>query len=119
MTHFNTIDEASDRVLAALVAGLDMEFGRGAGIALADHYIDAEESDFLWEMRVSERWLGNYEGSEDEDLELDRVAIIGRWEGRFYVAVSIVDGDGMVHGLMARRDFGSEDEAKEAFARMR
>lgn len=116
MAMFQTLGGASDRVVATLVAGLEIEFGRGAGEALAQRFLDAEESDFLWEARVSERWLGTYDRVEENDYELDRVAIIGRLDGRWFVAVSIIDGEGNARGLMGRRSFRSEREAREAFA---
>lgn len=116
MTMFQSIGAASDRVVATLVAGLEIEFGRGAGEALAQRFLEAEESDFLWDARASERWLGAYESIDEEDFELDRVAIIGRLDGRWFVAVSIVDGNGNAHGLIGRRSFRSEARAGEAFA---
>lgn len=120
MTMFQPIGAASakdtDRVMATLVAGLEIEFGRGAGEALAQRFLEAEESDFLWDARVSERWLGAYQAQDEEDFELDRVAIIGRLDGRWFVAVSIVDGDGNAQGLIGRRSFRSERRAREAFA---
>ena len=120
MTMFQPIGAASakdtDRVLATLVAGLEIEFGRGAGEALAQRFLEAEESDFLWDARVSERWLGAYQAQDEEDFELDRVAIVGRLDGRWFVAVSIVDGDGNAQGLMGWRSFRSERRAREAFA---
>lgn len=116
MTMFQPIGAASDRVMAALVAGLEIEFGRGAGEALAQRFLEAEESDFLWEARQSERWLGAYESLDDDDVELDRVVILGRLDGRWFVAVSIVDGDGNAQGLMGRRSFRSERRARQAFA---
>ena len=70
-----SIDAASDRILAALVAGLEIEFGRGAGMALAQRFLDAEEVDFLWDARRDERWIGTYESMDDDDIELDRIAI--------------------------------------------
>jgi hypothetical protein len=108
--------QASDRVMGALVAGLEIEFGRGAGEALAARFLAAEACDFLWEARIEERWLGVYESVEDEDIELDRVAIIGRIGRRWFVARVIVDGDGHAHGLLGRRDFGSAKVARKAFA---
>ncbi|MDR7156148.1 hypothetical protein J2W40_002986 [Sphingobium xenophagum] len=116
MTMFQPIGIVSDRVVATLVAGLEIEFGRGAGEALAQRFLEAEESDFLWDARVSERWLGAYQAQEEDDSELGRVAIIGRLDGRWFVAVSIVDGDGDAQGLMGRRSFRSERQAREAFA---
>jgi hypothetical protein len=121
------IGAAADRVVAKLVAGLEVEFGRGAGTALAARFLEAEESDFVWDARVCERWLGTFEndawamdadGSEPE-IELDRVAVLGRLDGRWFVAVSIVDGDGQAQGLMARRGCASERSARIAFAALR
>ena len=108
--------EAADQVLDALVAGLEIEFGRGAGGALAARFIAAEESDFLWDARQEERWLGAYESVEDDGFELDRVAIVGRMNGHWFVARMIVDGDGQAHGMLGRRDFRSEKAARKAFA---
>ena len=119
MTQFQTIGATSDHVMATLVAGLDIEFGRGAGEALAARMLAAEECDFLWEMRQAERWLGPYESTGWDEIELDRLAIIGRLDGRWFVAVSIIDGDGQVHGLIARRGFEREDEARAAYNAMR
>lgn len=116
MAHFQSIGAESDRVMDQLVAGLEIEFGRGAGEALAHRFLEAEESEFLWEARAEERWLGAYASDDEEDLELDRVAICGRLDGRWFVAVSIVDGDGVPHGLMGRRTFRSAKAAREAFA---
>ena len=116
MTMFQPWGSASDRVMATLVAELEIEFGRGVGEALAQRFLEAEESDFLWDARVSERWLGAYESIDEEDFELDRVAIIGRLDGRWFVAVSIVDGDGNAHGLIGRLSFSSERQARAAFA---
>lgn len=120
MTMYHVASAASandtDRVAATLVAGLEIEFGRGAGEALAQRFLDAEESDFLWDARASERWLGAYRAQDDAAFELDRVAIVGRLDGRWFVAVSIVDGDGNAHGLMGRRSFRSERQARQAFA---
>src|SRR3546814_2215209 len=73
-----SIGTASNRVMEALVAGLELEFGSGAGEALAHRFLDAEETNFRWDARVEERWLGAHGGLDDEDLELDRVAICGR-----------------------------------------
>ena len=59
MTMFQSIGAGSakgtDRVMTALVAGLEIEFGRGAGEALEQRFLEAEESDFRWEARLSER----------------------------------------------------------------
>ncbi|MET3711742.1 hypothetical protein ABIC65_002451 [Sphingomonas trueperi] len=108
---------AQDRVMAALVAGLAQEFGHDAGEALAHRFLGAEEAEFLWEARDQERWIGAYQGTDSEaDVELDRVRIVGRLAGRWYVAVMIVDGDGHPHGLLGKRSFGHRHAAMAAFA---
>ncbi|SFJ97324.1 hypothetical protein SAMN03159338_2804 [Sphingomonas sp. NFR04] len=108
---------ATDRVLAALVAGLEREFGRDAGEALAHRFLDAEEAEFLWEARDQERWIGSYEGADSgADVELDRVRIVGRLAGCWYVAMMIVDGDGNLHGMLGKRSFGYRLAAMAAFA---
>lgn len=127
MTVRTDIGVAAERVLAKLVAGLEIEFGHGAGEALATRFLEAEEVDFVWEARVCERWLGALEcdgecgGGRKEigEIELDRVAIVGCLDGGWYAAVSIVDGDGQAHGLMARRACASEGMAREAYAALR
>src|SRR3546814_7092974 len=93
-----SIGTASNRVMEALVAGLELEFGSGAGEALAHRFLDAEETNFRWDARVEERWLGAHGGLDDEDLELDRVAICGRLNGRWFCATMLVNGDGQAHG---------------------
>lgn len=110
------IDRASDRVMAALVSGLELEFGNGAGAALAERFLAAEDADFHWEARLRQRWIGSYEGLGDEDFELDRVAIFGRLGRRWFVAMMIVDGDGNAHGMMGRRSFTQRSRALAAFA---
>lgn len=108
---------ATDRVLAALVAGLEREFGHDAGEALAQRFLDAEEAEFLWEARDQERWIGSYEAADSEaGVELDRIRIVGRLAGRWFVAVMIVDGDGNPHGLLGKRSFGHRRGAMAAFA---
>ena len=116
MSIMQSIGTASDRVMAALISGLEIEFGRGVGEALAHRFLEAEEVDFHWDARLEERWLGAYESLDDEDFELDRVAILGRLDGEWFVAVMIVDGDGNTHGMMGRRSFGRRGDAARAFA---
>jgi len=116
MSMMQSIGAPSDRVMAALISGLEIEFGRGAGEALAHRFLEAEEVDFHWDARVEERWIGTYESIDDEDIELDRVRIFGRLDGKWFVAVMIVDGDGRAHGMMGKRGFGREREARAAFA---
>jgi hypothetical protein len=58
MGMFQPISVASDRVMAALVSGLEIEFGHGVGEALAHRFLEAEETDFLWDARDMEPWIG-------------------------------------------------------------
>jgi hypothetical protein len=115
MTMFQPVSVASDRVVKALVTGLELEFGRGAAEALAARFIAAEECDFTWDARLEERWLGAYPSLEDDDFELDRVAIFGQLDGKWFAAVCIVDGDGRAHGMIGRRCFSKMRAARMAF----
>ncbi len=119
MTMVQPIAVASDRVMAALIAGLEIEFGRGAGEGLAQHFLGAEDADYRWDARQSERWLGSYEGSEEDDLVLDRVAICGRLDGKWFAATMIVDGDGQAHGMLGCRSFMGQGAARMAMAAAR
>lgn len=116
MAHLQPISVAPERVMNALVAGLELELGRGAGEALAHRFLEAEEVDFHWEAQVQERWVGAYESPGDDDLELNRVRIVRRLDGRWFVAVMIVDGDGHAHRMMGERRFGRRADAPGAFA---
>lgn len=116
MSMIHHIGVASDRVMAALISGLEIEFGRGAGEALAHRFLDAEEVDVSWDARLQERWIGAYDSADDVEIELERIAILGRLDGRWFVAMMIVDGEGDAHGMMGRRQFDDEIEARAAFA---
>ena len=111
----NNIGAASDRVMAALIAGLEIEFGRSAGEGLARRFLEAEEADFHWDARIDERWLGGFEGAWDQKLELDRVLIVGCLEGHWFVAAMIVDGEGEAQGMLSRRQFPTEKAARKTF----
>src|SRR3546814_15761984 len=97
MGMFQPISVASDRVMAALVSGLEIEFGHGVGEALAHRFLEAEETEFLWDARDMERWIGAYESTEDEEIDLDRVRIFGRLAGKGLVAVLHVGRKGNLH----------------------
>lgn len=114
MSMYQSIGTASDRVLSALVAGLELEFGRGAGEALAHWFLKAEEVDFRWDARIEERWLGAYESPDNDELELDRIAICGRLDGKWFSATMLVDGEGQAHGMMGCRQFRSLVRARDA-----
>jgi hypothetical protein len=100
--------------MEALVAGLELEFGRGAGEALARRFLEAEAADFRWEAQLKERWLGAYESCDDEDVELDRIACLGRLDGKWFCATMLVDGDGQAHGMMGCRTFRSLVRERDA-----
>lgn len=115
MAMIQPVSAASDRVMAALVAGLELEFGRGAAEGLAARFLAAEECEFTWDARIEERWIGAYEALDGDDFELDRVAILARIDGYWVVAVCIVDGDGIAHGMTGRRTFSSRKSARAAY----
>ncbi|WP_176591862.1 hypothetical protein [Sphingobium sp. EM0848] len=73
--------------------------------------IAAEEADFLWDARRAERWLGGWEGCDEEE-ELDRIAIIGSLGGTWFNAIILVDGEGRAQGLLARHDAVGENIAR-------
>ena len=109
-----SIGTASDQVLETLVAGLEQEFGRGAGEALARRFLVCEETDFRWDARVEERWIGAYHSISDEDLKLDRIAICGRLDGMWFCATMLVDGNGCTHAMTGCREFRSMGQARDA-----
>ncbi|MBB5686312.1 hypothetical protein [Sphingobium boeckii] len=119
MDMFQSIGSASDRVMAALISGLEVEFGTGIGGSLTAHFLAAEEADYTWDARIMERWIGAYDGADGLEIELDRIAILGRLDGDFYCAICLVDGDGMVHGLTQKRMFECETAAHDAYVAMK
>ncbi len=114
--HQNT-GGASDRISAALVSGLEIEFGRGAGAALAQRFLEAEEVDFHWDARRAERCVGAYESMDEDDFDLSRIAIWGELRGEYFTAMMIVDGDGVAQGMMGCRSFESASAARRAHAK--
>jgi hypothetical protein len=108
-----------DVAVSALVSGLAIEFGRAAGEGLAERFLDAEAPDFHWSARVQERWLGAYESLDEEDFELDRVAILGWLKGAWFVAICVVDGNGQPHAMSGMRSFGSRCDAVMALSGVR
>ncbi len=119
MGMIQTIEAGSVDAVTMLIAGLESEFGRGAGEALAEIFLAAEDTDFHWDARVSERFLSAYHSLDEEEFDLDRVAIVGRLDGIWFTAIIIVDGEGQPHGTIARSAFRSEKAAREAWAHAR
>lgn len=116
MSMMESIGVGPDRVMDALIAGLELEFGKTAGAALAQRFLAAEACDFHWDARDEERWLGAYESVDDDEDELDRIAICGTLNGAWFVAQMIVDGEGRPHGMLGRRAFRSRKSARKALA---
>jgi hypothetical protein len=114
---FQSAGAVADRVIETLVAGLEIEFGRGADAALAALYLEAEECDFVWEARIAERWLGAYQTGDDGE-DFDRIAVIGQLQGGWFIAQIIIDGEGQAQGLLGRRNYESETAARDAWAGM-
>jgi hypothetical protein len=98
----------------ALLCDLEQQLGRDGIIAIAERIIDAERADFHWDGRIAERNLGPFE-SFDEDETFERVAIIGYFHGRYYVAICIVDDDRCVHWMTKLRRFENFESAESAF----
>lgn len=73
----------------------------------------AASGDHHWERRIGAYWSGAKDG-----LELDRARIEGRLNGRWFVAVAIIDGEGNAPGMMGKRVFGGAIGAQKA-SRMR
>ena len=119
MTMVQTIGMASAHVLNTLEKGCNIAVRRTAGEAIDRQILASEEADFHWGTRLSERWLGAYYSADEDEMDLDRVAIVGRIDGRWFAATSIIDGDGMPHGITNRRTFDSRYEAERAFDRAR
>ena len=112
---YQAIGMASDRMLHSLRAGSGIEDRRTLGDGIDRHILAAEEADFHWDARLSERWLGVYFSADEDDIDLDRVAIVGRIDGQWFAATSIIDGDGMPRAMINRRTFNTKHEAEKAF----
>ena len=101
----------------ALVEDLRAEFGA----ILADRILEAEATDFLWEARVKERYLGQHVdvGFDDDEgeRELSRIAILSSLGGVWHAAACLVDGEGMAVDLLWKQNFDSREAAEAEFDR--
>ncbi len=108
MNTISMIGRGCDGAIDALRA----EFGG----MLAERIIEAEAVDFWWESRVREQYLGQQIGLDlddgDASQELSRIAILSILEGRWYVGMCLVDGEGAAVELLWKRQFGSRGEAE-------
>ena len=93
------------------------------GAVLAERIIEAEAVDFLWEVRVRERYLGQQIGwdfdDEDASQDLSRIAILSALDGCWYVGMCLVDGEGVAVEMLWKRQFGSRREAEFELLRAR
>ncbi|HTU10992.1 MAG TPA: hypothetical protein VMG08_08860 [Allosphingosinicella sp.] len=103
----------------ALLAALKAELG---GV-LAGRVLESEALDFLWEARISERYLGQFLddfcGSDEPGDELSRVVVLSLLDGLWHVALCLIDGEGCARELLWRRSFEGSDEAQFEFVRAR
>jgi hypothetical protein len=101
----------------ALVEGLRAEFGA----ILADRILEAEAADYLWEARLTERYLGQHLdvgfGDDEDERGLSRVAILSFLGGVWHAASCLVDGEGMAVDLLWKRCFDSREAGEAAFDR--
>ncbi|MEA3017007.1 MAG: hypothetical protein QOI38_1729 [Sphingomonadales bacterium] len=115
MNMMSTIGRGCDAAVDALRA----EFGA----VLAERIIEAEAVDFLWESRVAERYLGQQVGwdfdDEDAAQDLSRVAILSVLDGRWYVGMCLVDGEGVAVDLLWKRSFERREGAEFELLRAR
>lgn len=116
MTTFSDSALALEDPFSTLVGELESTLEIGDGAVLAKHFVEAEQADFYWRARRDERALGAYQSFEDdEDCELERVAVSGFFAGRWFVATCLVDGNGAVHDLVDLMRFEHQIEAQAAF----
>ena len=118
MTTITIVQAASRDAYPALLAGLEAQYGCAGSVEIAAHHLAAELADFHWDSRVAERWLGAYESLDDEDPDLDRVAILGRLQGTWFVATCLVNGNGAAHSIDNLALMASEKDAETAFGAM-
>lgn len=121
MTDITLIQTPSRDAYSALVARREALHGAAAR-SIAAHDLEAECAEFHWESRLGERHLGRYEQAFDDEEtpdERERIAIIGMLEGRWFVAICIVDGEGAVHDIYRLSEAPNAAEAWRRYARMR
>ncbi|WP_129793958.1 hypothetical protein [Sphingosinicella sp. CPCC 101087] len=115
MNMISTIGRGCDAAVHALRA----EFGA----VLAARIIEAEAVDFLWEARVRERYLGQQISWDFDDgdasQELSRISILSVLDGRWYVGLCLVDGEGAAVELLWKRPFECRGEAEFELVRAR
>ena len=68
---------------------------------------------------IAERWLGGFEGEVDDGEEWDRIIILGQWQGCWFAAALLVDGNGAPRLVAGRRNLGSEAAAWRTYRQWR
>lgn len=115
MTPLHSHPHAAFDRFPQLVSDLIAEFGAEGIDAVVENFIEAECADFHWDGRIAEMSLGAWESLDDEDRRFEKVAILGYFRGRYYVATCLVDGDRHFHWMLRLRHFESFESAEQAF----
>jgi hypothetical protein len=113
-THQQHPHAAFDR-FPQLRRDLIAEFGASDIDAVIEHFIAAERADFHWDGRIAEMTLGAWESLDEEDETFERVAILGYFRARYYVATCLVDADRHVLWMLRLRHYESFESAERAF----
>jgi len=108
-------DHAAFDRFPELVRGLRAEFGSDGIGAVVEKFIAAEQADFYWDGRFAEMNLGAFESFDGDDEGCERVAVMGYFQGQYYVATCIVDAERGVTGLIGSREFSGFESAETAF----
>lgn len=89
------------------------------GQIAAHLFTDIESVDHHWQARREERLLGFYESLDEDDVELARVAILGRIGGHWFAGTCLVDGEGEVQDLLGRQLCADYAQADRIYRRLR
>lgn len=99
-----------------LVRDLSDEFGDEGINAVAERFIAAEQADFYWDGRIAEMPLPpRREAFDDDDATCQRVAILGFFRSRYYVATCLVDDLRRLCTMLRVRHFDNPASAEAAF----
>lgn len=99
----------------ALLRDLAQEFGYEGIVATAARIIDAEWADFHWDGRIAEQNIGGFENFDGNEQTLERVAILGYFQDRYYTAICIVDDARRVRWMTDLSIFDGFETAEGAF----
>lgn len=102
----------------AAIESLKAEFGA----IVAARIVAAEAVDFIWQARLAEHYLGQHIGpidGEEAGRECSRIAVMSRLDGRWVVALCLVDDDATPVELVWQEEAAGPAEALAAFERAR